>query len=96
MANRTVARCGESGSTILSISARGHWLRRTWLPIPAITVHLESGSEVVIIEGVAEQITDVSLLEQVIGMYNAKYRWDADPNDLQKSERESPRDSSGG
>ncbi len=63
---------------------------------PAITVHLESGSEVVIIEGVAEQITDVSLLEQVIGMYNAKYRWDADPNDLQKSERESPRDSSGG
>jgi len=49
---------------------------------PAITVHLESGSEVVIIEGVAEQVTDASLLEQVVSLYNQKYHWDLDPNQL--------------
>src|SRR2546425_4627105 len=33
MVNRTVARCGVSGSTISSISARVHLLRRTWLHV---------------------------------------------------------------
>jgi hypothetical protein len=46
---------------------------------PAITVHLESGSEVVIIEGVCEQVTDSSLLERVIRIYSAKYHWDIEP-----------------
>src|SRR5215469_11433821 len=36
---------------------------------PAITVHLESGSEVVIIEGMAQQVTDASLLAQVVDLY---------------------------
>src|SRR5437588_6785549 len=49
---------------------------------PAITVHLESGSEVVIIEGVAEEVTDTSLLERVVQIYNAKYHWDVDPDNL--------------
>ena len=49
---------------------------------PAITVHLESGSEVVIIEGMAQQVTDTSLLVQVVGLYNQKYHWDLDPNQL--------------
>src|SRR6266516_4523370 len=31
MVSRTVARCGVSGSKILSISARVHLLRRIWL-----------------------------------------------------------------
>jgi hypothetical protein len=47
-----------------------------------ITVHLESGNEVVIIEGVAQQVSNVSLLEQVVSLYNQKYRWDLDPNNL--------------
>src|SRR6266581_3057457 len=34
MANLTVARCGVSGSTIPSTSARVHWQSRTWLSIP--------------------------------------------------------------
>ncbi len=46
---------------------------------PSITVHLESGSEVLIIEGVAQQVSDVSLLEQVVSLYNQKYHWDLDP-----------------
>jgi len=49
---------------------------------PAITLHLESGSEVVIIEGVAEMVADLSLVEQVVGLYNAKYHWDLDPSQL--------------
>jgi hypothetical protein len=49
---------------------------------PSITVHLESGSEVLIIEGVAQQVSDVSLLEQVVSLYNQKYHWDLDPKQL--------------
>ena len=46
---------------------------------PAITVHLESGSEVVIIEGVAEPISETALVERVVNLYNQKYHWDVDP-----------------
>jgi hypothetical protein len=49
---------------------------------PAITVHLESGSEVVIIEGVAEPVNDATLVEQVVSLYNQKYNWNLDPHDL--------------
>jgi Pyridoxamine 5'-phosphate oxidase len=49
---------------------------------PAITIHLESGSEVVIIEGVAQTVSDVPLVERVVGLYNQKYHWDIDPNHL--------------
>ncbi len=49
---------------------------------PAITVHLESGSEVVIIEGTAEPVADASLLERVVSLYNQKYLWDLDANHL--------------
>src|SRR6266702_5549728 len=49
---------------------------------PAITVHLESGSEVVIIEGVAEKVTDASLVEQVVHLYNQKYHRNLDPKQL--------------
>lgn len=49
---------------------------------PAITVHLESGNEVVIIEGVAHQVSDLSLLEQVVSLYNQKYCWNLDAKQL--------------
>jgi len=49
---------------------------------PAVTVHLESGSEVVIIEGAAEVVGDAGLVEWVVSLYNQKYNWDMDPNDL--------------
>lgn len=47
-----------------------------------ITVHLESGSETVIVEGTAEPVADVTLVELVIAAYNEKYRWDVDPHDM--------------
>ena len=49
---------------------------------PAITVHLESGNEVVILEGVAHQVPEGALLEQVVSLYNQKYHWDMDPRAL--------------
>jgi hypothetical protein len=49
---------------------------------PAIAVHLESGSAVVIIEGLAAAVTDASLVEQVVNQYNQKYRWNLDPTNL--------------
>jgi hypothetical protein len=47
-----------------------------------ITVHLESGSDVVIVEGTAQPVADLPLVERVIADYNEKYRWDADPHDM--------------
>src|SRR5215470_18068613 len=49
---------------------------------PAITVHLESGNEVVIIEGVVETVGDFSFVERVVSLYNEKYNWNVDPNQL--------------
>jgi hypothetical protein len=49
---------------------------------PAITVHLESGTNVLIIEGTAQQVTDPSLLSQIVTLYNQKYHWNLDPNQL--------------
>jgi pyridoxamine 5'-phosphate oxidase-like protein len=47
-----------------------------------ITVHLESGSETVIVEGTAQPVADVSLVELVIAAYNEKYHWDVDPHEM--------------
>lgn len=49
---------------------------------PAITVHLESGSEVIIIEGVAEIVKDATLVEQIVSLYNQKYSWNLVPHNL--------------
>lgn len=40
---------------------------------PEIVAHLESGDEVVVIEGVAEEVTDSSTLELYADAYDAKY-----------------------
>ena len=49
---------------------------------PATSIHLESGSKVVILEGVTEELTDAALVEQVVTAYEAKYHWKLDPGDL--------------
>src|SRR5574341_44277 len=40
---------------------------------PAIVIHLESGDEVVIVEGDAEEITDPDLQRRIDDQYEAKY-----------------------
>ena len=49
---------------------------------PAITAHLESGSEVVILEGVAELVSDRAVVERMVSLYNEKYHWNLDPKQL--------------
>ena len=47
---------------------------------PAIIVHLESGDDVVIVEGVAENVGDELLRTQLRAAYQAKYDVDAAPD----------------
>ena len=46
-----------------------------------MVVHLESGDEVVILEGVAEELTDTERLGQFADAYDAKYRFRPDIHD---------------
>jgi len=49
---------------------------------PATTVHLESASKAVILEGTTAEMPDPSLLEQVAAAYEAKYHWKMDTDEL--------------
>jgi hypothetical protein len=42
---------------------------------------LESGSEVVIVEGTVETVADRGLIRRIIVAYNEKYDWDLDPSE---------------
>jgi nitroimidazol reductase NimA-like FMN-containing flavoprotein (pyridoxamine 5'-phosphate oxidase superfamily) len=48
---------------------------------PGIVVHLESGDEAVILEGVAVEVTDPMLLAEFTEAYEAKYQFRPDPNE---------------
>jgi PPOX class probable F420-dependent enzyme len=48
-----------------------------------VLVHLESGDEVVIFEGVAEELVDPARLAQFAEMYDAKYHFRPDLNNRQ-------------
>lgn len=50
---------------------------------PAITVHLESGNQVVILEGVAEDGRNVPEVEEVVRLYKEKYHWDMAREEVQ-------------
>jgi hypothetical protein len=41
----------------------------------------ERADEAVILEGVAEEVSDPSLLRQFVDAYKAKYDWEVDPNE---------------
>jgi hypothetical protein len=47
----------------------------------AITAHLESGEEAVIVEGAAELAQGAELLERVSALYDAKRRWERNPDE---------------
>jgi nitroimidazol reductase NimA-like FMN-containing flavoprotein (pyridoxamine 5'-phosphate oxidase superfamily) len=54
-------------------TARGSRKARNLAANPALAVHLESGDDVVIIEGVAEEVADRGRLTAVDAAYRAKY-----------------------
>lgn len=47
---------------------------------PEIVVHLESGDDVVILEGTAERVADESTLSRLVEAYEAKYGFRPDPS----------------
>jgi hypothetical protein len=56
---------------------------RNMAAVPDVVVHLESGDDVVIVEGRAERVSDQTTLERMLDAYEQKYaiRFDlADPN----------------
>lgn len=60
------------GSVIFGTD-RGSRKARNLAASPAVVVHLESGDEVVIIEGPAEEIADTRMLQAADDAYKAKY-----------------------
>jgi hypothetical protein len=55
--------------------------RPVWGVWLAITVHVESGEDVVIVEGIAEIARGEELLQLVNALYAAKYQWDEPDSD---------------
>lgn len=45
----------------------------------SVVLHLESGDDVVILEGAAERVADPALLARYADAYDAKYHWRVDP-----------------
>jgi hypothetical protein len=54
----------------------GSLARRNLAANPQITMHLESGEEVLIVEAVAAAVTGAEKLQPFLTAYNAKYEWD--------------------
>jgi general stress protein 26 len=54
---------------------------RHLLANPRVIIHLESGDDVVIVEGRAEAETEMSRLEPMIALYAAKYEFKPDPTE---------------
>jgi len=51
------------------------WKARNLALRPEIAVHLESGQEVAILQGIAVEVTDASLLARLADAWQAKYGW---------------------
>lgn len=49
---------------------------------PRAVVHLESGAEVVVVEGIAEEVSDEGVIQAFLSAYNPKYGWNFSAADL--------------
>jgi Pyridoxamine 5'-phosphate oxidase len=50
---------------------------------PRVTVHLESGDEVVILEGRGERVSDPAVVERFVAAYNARYGWELTASEVE-------------
>jgi general stress protein 26 len=64
---------------ILSVGSTTIW--RNFRANPNVSVHLPSGSEVVVLEGIASEEKDAALLEPWLAGYNPKYGWNLSADD---------------
>ena len=55
---------------------------RNLLENPQVAVHLEDGNAVIVIEGRAVEIRDLTALLAFIDAYNSKYNWNFTPDQL--------------
>jgi hypothetical protein len=49
---------------------------------PNAVVHLESGAELVVVEGVADEVRETDAIERFVAAYNPKYAWDFEASQL--------------
>jgi len=49
-------------------------------------VHLESAAQLVVVDGVARQVSDATVIESFVSAYNPKYRWNFTAADLSSGE----------
>jgi hypothetical protein len=57
---------------------------RNLIANPAVVAHLESADRVVIIEGMAQVVTESDPLRRFIDAYNSKYEWNFDLDEVAK------------
>src|SRR5581483_5917548 len=79
----------EDGRLVLTVGSST--INRNVRANPNVTVHLPSGSEVVIVEGTAAVETDRDLLARYIERYNPKYGWNFEGADVGGAISVSPR-----
>jgi hypothetical protein len=48
---------------------------------PTVSIHLDDGHDVVIVEGTHREVEDPAVKAPFVGPYNEKYRWDFTPED---------------
>jgi hypothetical protein len=49
---------------------------------PFAVVHLESGSELVVVEGAVRQVSEQDVVDEFLAAYNPKYGWSFTPDDF--------------
>jgi len=67
--------------TFLFSTGRSSQKARNLARNPALVVHLESGDDAVILEGVAEEVADPAWLARFADAYDAKYHFRVDTHD---------------
>lgn len=53
---------------------------------PFAVIHLESGSELVVVEGVVRQVSDAAVVSDFLSAYNPKYSWNFTAEDFRSGE----------
>jgi nitroimidazol reductase NimA-like FMN-containing flavoprotein (pyridoxamine 5'-phosphate oxidase superfamily) len=73
-----------SGSEFVFSTSPASRKARNLYENPRAAIHLESGNQVVVIEGDVRELTDHAGLEAFLALYNPKYHWDFTPEQVSR------------
>ncbi len=59
---------------------------RNLISNPRAVVHLESAAQLVVVDGIARQVSDADVVESFVAAYNPKYDWKFTAADLSSGE----------